>query len=79
MKVSANLSVQMYTECPHCNEQIDLFDDSEAGDVNEEGRLWDVIQTGLAEGIVSGCWEDLNIEVECQKCLKTFVFDSLEY
>ena len=74
-KAIGNLSVHIFVDCPHCQEQLDLFDDCDAGCVNEEGELWRVIEKHRTRG----GWENLEMEVECQKCNKLFFFDELEY
>ena len=76
-KATGNLSIHIFVDCPECGEQLDLFNDSDAGPVNEEGELWKVIDNRYINDVSN--WDNVDMEVECQKCDKLFTFDKLEY
>ena len=52
----------MTLDCPKCGTEIDRFDENHSRyDVNDDGRLWEIIEQWKQ----NGGWEGLNIEVEC--------------
>lgn len=68
-KIKGMLSVDIFVECPACGEWgIDLF---HVDYLNDEGQLWNVIQ--------SNEWEGLALDFDCPKCKAELTFDSMEY
>lgn len=71
-KVGALLSIRLWADCPHCNEQMDLMDNY----ANEEGSITKCIMNALSD---SSAWKNVGMEVECEHCKKQFIFDSIEW
>ena len=74
-KVSGQLYVEIYVDCPFCANTIDLFD---VDSLNEEGFLWHVIERWRGNKNDLG-WENIGAEFECPKCKKELVWDELNY
>ena len=77
--VSASLTIEVWVECPHCSNDINLMDESHTGgyDHNEEG---DVIKQACPDG----AWHDKHYEfsinnVECTECSNKFNIKKLEW
>lgn len=72
MKATARLSVKLWIDCPHCYEQMDIFDHAS---LNEESEQWDLIAT-FGRG---DTWQNIAKEIICETCKQKFIWDELEY
>ena len=63
VKVTATWTVELNTECPHCDEYIDLLDDPD---------FWDGRELSVAE---NGTENSKDQPVTCPKCGHEFVVD----
>lgn len=73
LKAKAQLWVDVNISCPNCHERFDLMD---LDHVNDEGQLWHIIGN-WANGVKEA--KEINMEVQCPKCLEDFIFDEMEY
>lgn len=75
-KVTALLSIRLWVDCPHCNEQINLLDTYE----NEKGSVMHyVMQMHKRWRADKDEWKNIGMDIECEHCKKTFIFDGIEY
>lgn len=74
-KVSGLLSVNIYIDCPSCDQSIDLFD---VEYINDEAQLWEVIKRDRWTYDKDG-WKDIGLDFQCPECKAELVFDTLEY
>lgn len=77
--VRARLSIDVFVDCPHCENFINLMDDRDTGgvDLNEEGRI-------LSQACPSGSWIDEHKKFElddvtCSECNNEFSVRELEW
>lgn len=68
----ANISIEVYVYCPHCNEFFDLLDDSLAHNVERSDIMIAAFQDEW------GC-KDAEIEVNCPECEKIFIVNEIDY
>jgi len=75
----ASLSVDVFVDCPHCEEFINLMDEKDTSGVqhNDDGNI-------LRQAIPSGDWTEshrlFSIEdVKCSACGKSFNVKGLEW
>lgn len=67
-KVSANLSMRVWADCPKCKEQLDLLDVDE---LIEDSSIYQLIND-------KDHWKSIGWEFDCPKCGAELEFDSLE-
>ena len=72
-KVKGILNVNIFLDCPSCDEQLDLMTDINYA--NDDGQMWELIKRSNSVG----AWENINDEMNCPHCRKDFIFDSMEY
>lgn len=78
-EVSASLHIEVLTECPHCESQIDLLRDSDTGGYshNDEGEV-------LSQACPDGHWTEEHknfsvTNVTCSHCENSFNVKGLEW
>lgn len=62
--VDALWDITLHASCPHCNEEIDLFD-----------QCSDLITEGLLEVVEHNTERTRDVTMECTECHKEFVVD----
>lgn len=68
LSATASLSWNLFIECPHCREDVDLSDEPH----DEDGRF--------STPLFNNEWEKIEgLEVDCPKCKNTFTVSSVEY
>lgn len=77
--VAARLDIAVYVNCPHCDNLIDLTDESDTDGVahNDEGHV-------LKQACPDGNWMEAHREFEvedvtCSECKKQFNVKELEW
>jgi phage FluMu protein Com len=60
-KVEASWSVNLYVDCPHCNEFVDIFQEW------SEQEMWGSVDIGETKEL-----DDGDFDVTCPKCKKDF-------
>ena len=77
--VTASLSIDVFVDCPHCDNFINLLDSSDTDDHdhNDEGHV-------LSQACPDGHWseEHRNFEVDnvtCSECKKSFNVKGLDW
>jgi len=68
----ASISIEVYVNCPHCDEFFDLLDDSLDHDVEKSDILIAAFQDEW------GC-KDAEIDVKCPECEKKFIVNEIEW
>lgn len=70
MKTSASISIQVYVDCPHCDNFFDLLDDSQDIYVEKSDIMVAAFQDEW------GC-DNAEIDVKCPECEKMFIVESI--
>lgn len=73
MKTEGQLNISINIECPHCEEDIDLLDDTMFPHLNEEGFLYVNVL-----GDSWGC-KDLNKKISCPDCKKEILIGEIHW
>lgn len=66
----ASWSIEIYCDCPYCNEYIDLLD-SRAGN-NDDGMLTSLLCEEISH-------EPLKLECRCPECGESFIVNNIVY
>ena len=77
--VSASLDIEVWVDCPHCDNRINLMDadDTDGYDHNEEGHI---LKQACPDGYWSDSHEVFSVEdVTCTECKKDFNVKELEW
>lgn len=70
MKASARISIEVYVNCPHCDNFFDLLDDSQ--DIYVEKS--DIMTASFQDDW--GC-DNAEIDVKCPECETMFIVESI--
>ena len=77
--VRARLDIQVYVDCPHCENLIDLLDENDTDGVahNDEGAI-------LKDACPDGYWMDSHAKFElrdvvCSECKGSFSVKEIEW
>lgn len=77
--VTARLDIEVFVDCPHCDNLIDLMREEDTGGYNhnEEGQV-------TSQALPSGDWSDAHKkfsidDVECTECGGSFNVKELEW
>lgn len=68
----ASISIEVYVNCPNCDEFFDLLDDS----LDHEVEKSDIMIAAFQDEW--GC-KDAEIEVKCPECEKKFIVNEIEW
>ncbi len=74
-KQIANISFQVYFECPHCDADLDLCDSDDCDLANDDSPPTII-------SILERWWRNEKMEPfegTCKKCKREFVVDEIEY
>lgn len=71
--ISPRLEISLYVECPHCDHDIDLFDDE---NLTDEGWLY---SKALPDGHWSQEHPKFELNYTCPQCEKEIQLKGIEY
>ena len=74
-KFTAQLSIEMWFDCPLCKRQFDLFD---IPFMNDDNYLFSFLVGSRYRNDEDG-WKNISREFDCPKCEQEIIFDELEY
>ncbi|AUS01390.1 hypothetical protein NVP1284A_63 [Vibrio phage 1.284.A._10N.286.55.A5] len=67
-KVDANLSYELYVDCPHCDHNFDVMSDE-----------YSDCDGGYSKPLFNNRWESINVIQSCPECDGEFVVESIVY